>query len=1344
MKVKLVGYSLLIVLIYNCFISKSQNPFNFRQYNSQNGLYATKIKQISQDSLGLLWLATNTGLLKYDGFEFTNFENLKNLPELYNSDIINLFTDDKRNIWIGCNNALIVYDNKTGLFEKISFPENFKPYVNSITQDAQGVIWVATNNGIFIINNKKVDKILHYLDRIDHVIFLKKSKKLLIVSYNNIFQLNNQSHAITSQIKYCNDSIYTDNIQTCVQEDHYGNLWVGKYNGDVYKYAPQSATINKFDLKQITNNQSAVVNNIYSDKTGNLWFCIDESGIYSFNFKDNLFAEFITPKNSESEIASFKLTTIYKDREDNFWIASEKNGLILTNHKLNIFKNKNLNDISKTKIVSAILQDSNKDIWVGTDGDGIYIFNSDLRLIKKYRNDNTANQNSLPNNAVLSIFEDSKKRIWIGTFRGGLTLFNSQNGTFTSFQHDPDNPKSISKNDVRKIAEDSNGNLWLSVHGKGVSCFNTQTNEFTNYLNMSSTWTYDLLYDSESSIWVATNNGISRKRKNENRFSSYFTAATTDLKDNHFNCLLEDESGIIWLGTPHGLYFTDKSCKKISLLSQFSFLQKLSINSISCFQKNALIVSTNKGLVYLDLKHNKSQFFGVEDGLLTDEFIVNSKFVNTDKRTAMFGSSKGFTVFYPNLIQKITVNTKPVLVDIKVFNQSILSGTQHALLNQNINHLRQFEFTYQQNHIIFDLASPSYLLRSNNLSIQYKLEGLENDWQNLSNTKSVTYPSVPPGNYTFKTRYVLNGVPAELETNYKLVITPPFWQTWWFKLFVLVAFIVIVYLYFRIKTKRLSQANKILELKIKERTLEITQKSEILEQQKRELALANESKDKLFSIIAHDLRSPFGGIIALTDMLTQDYQNQTEQQRFEIITYIKKSTQSIYNTLENLLHWARTQRGNIKFNPQWFSLTEHLKHLKTVYDSVALEKDIDIQLNIKKPIQVCIDKNLFETIIRNLLNNAIKFSEFKSKICISTDVTDDGFVISIQDYGIGMTSQQIDTLLNSDNQTTTDGTSGEKGTGLGLLICKDFLKLHGATWQIFSNKNEGTCFVLNFPCATVLEKLSATDIDVSDVNANVTWIEPTEAILLKNKKILIVEDQISIRKALRLQLESVFTIIEADNGLKGLEIAKNEMPDLILSDVVMPEMNGLEFSNIIKNDIGTCHIPIIMLTSQDDEKNVILGLQTGVDDYLIKPYKLSILGLKVVKILINREKLLKKFKLDDKPYLENLSQNSSDNQFVKQLIQIIDDHISDEDFGVEQLSHKISMHRTNLSKKASELTGFSPIELIKIQRMKAAAILMTTSGKNVSEVAYAVGFSDPKYFSKVFKAYYGVLPSEYQ
>jgi ligand-binding sensor domain-containing protein/signal transduction histidine kinase/DNA-binding response OmpR family regulator len=1329
---------LSILYLINLTLSAQQPEEQFTYYHffhNKEGLFTDKINDIEQDVYGNLWLATSDGLFMYDGSTFDNFEREKNQCDLIHSNILCLLKDHNNNIWVGCNKGLFFYDTKKAIFSTIGL-NNQSSYVSSITEDTGGTIWVNTHDGIFSINSnqqkptptavfknysyaqficKQYQKPASYLVTPSHIYFIEATS-------NKVVDAIKYSNETSNQEEYLNTSaIFSDSI----------HLWIAHPNGGLYQINIQNKSIQYFALS-VTSNR---VNALYS-KNNQLYICVDDTGILTFNKNNNQFESFEVSQNNH--LPSYKVSKLFIDKENNFWLGIDKNGLALTNKHYNYFKFNTAFFDNNHHIVSSILKDHQGNTWIGTDGGGIYVLDAQKKQIHRFKNDPT-NPNSISNNAIQCLFQDSQQRIWVGTFKGGLSLYLPVSNQFKNFNNQTSPQKSLLKNDVRKIDEDQNGNLWLAVHGKGVSSLQPTTETFTHYNNIPSLWTNDVMVCKNGTVWIATSAGIFRKLTNEKTFRN-ISESINALNESYVNCLYEDKNGTVWFGTLHGLYYYNPNQHIFEEYIVSKTLSNASIKSINQDPSGHLLVASNIGFFKINTSQKNYLYFNKEDGLQQENFIINASCLTNQH--FYLGTSNGYCWFDINA--PITLNTKTAIYirDININQQNIYELNDFENIG-NLYHLSTLDLDHDQNNLLLRFAYPTFIQGSKKSLLEYRIKEINKEWSLLNKEMELSFFGLNPGTYTIELR-TLNSTNKLESFTFCITIHPPFYATWWFKCFIVIALILLLYYYYTNKTKNLIAQNKLLELKIDERTQEISQQNLILSKQSESLNQANKTKDTLLTLIAHDLKNPFTSILSQSNYIYNNIHSIETSGLKTMIHEVYQSSKNALALLDNLLTWAKAENLNDSF--AWLNPKNSIQNIINEFETSALNKKIKINVINENEFETLIDKNIFETILRNLLHNAIKFSYENGTINIHTSTTQslDGFILYIQDNGIGLSQQDLDKINQLQLPSRKEGTMNEKSTGFGLSILYDLFLSNNITLKVESEINKGAVFTLTFlnqiktidTLSNSFENLTSND---SDIEIQISH-SPYD---LKNKKILIVDDHENIRYAVGIHLKKHFTIYEASNGKEAIELANTLLPDLIISDVRMPEMDGFELNKYIKNDALTTHIPFVFLTAQDTEQDIINGLKMGVDDYILKPFNPEILLLKIYNLLNTRELLKTKYKTEQETTLENIAHNRLDQKLLIQLNELIQKNISNEEFTVEQLSVEMGMHRSNLTKKITALTGLTPNEVIKTQRMKLAASMFTQTDKNISEVAYDCGYSDPKYFSKVFKGHYGLLPSEF-
>ena len=663
------------------------------------------------------------------------------------------------------------------------------------------------------------------------------------------------------------------------------------------------------------------------------------------------------------------------------------------------------------------------------------------------------------------LFEDSRHNIWSGNYRGGLQLFNKKTSTFKTFKNDPDNKYSIGSDDIRAMAEDKAGNLWLATAGKGLEKLDIKTNKFYHYrhdpnkfeISLFNEWLYALLYDSEGILWIGSSFGLSKFDIKEEIFTNYFNnpSDSNSLSNNFINYIFEDSNHNLWIGTNEGLNQFHKETKSFSAYLVKDGLPNNVIKGILEDSHGNLWISTNKGISKFNPDEKTFRNYDVNDGLSSNEFSSGACYKNRLGQL-FFGSNNGIVSFYPDSIQD-NINIPSVFITgLKLFNTPVIVGGENSPLKKDIIQTNELILNHKQSAVIsLEFVSISYI-QSEKKQFAYKMEGFDKDWVYSGNKREVTYTNLDPGQYVFRVKASNHdNLWNEKGVSIKIIIQPPWWQTAGFRILVMLFIISVFISFYLIKTRTLKIQKETLEKLVKERTKEIEEKNNTL-------TSLNATKDKMFSIIAHDLKNPFNSILGFSEILESKFDEFDEDEKKKYIATISSSSQTVYKLLDNLLQWARSQTGNIIFNPREFILYNLIKSNVDLVKNLLSKKHILLNLDVKKNIKVYADKNMISTVIRNILSNAIKFTE-KGEINISAIKEDDLIKISVQDTGIGMTKEQQDSIFNIGDSKSTYGTRGETGTGLGLLICKDFVEKNEGSISVLSELNKGTTFNIYLP-----------------------------------------------------------------------------------------------------------------------------------------------------------------------------------------------------------------------------------------------------------------------------------------
>ena len=617
------------------------------------------------------------------------------------------------------------------------------------------------------------------------------------------------------------------------------------------------------------------------------------------------------------------------------------------------------------------------------------------------------------------------------------------------------------------------------------------------------------------------------------------------------------------------------------------------------------------------------------------------------------------------------------------------------------------------------------------------MNGVQEGWVNTEKTRQVNFTNLSPGTYVFQAKALSLNTKAEvLSQPLTIIILPPWWKTWWFRIACGLAILLFLHLFYYLRTREHRKKQAQLEKLVSERTEELRLKNQEVQIQKENLEIQNkrldeslDTKNKILSVIAHDLRNPLTAIVGNLSLMSEEEDNSKIKQ-------VCKSAKNLQTQMENLLDWARIQNQNILYTPKDVFLDALSKECITLLQGLIEEKNIQLTFTNQSEKSAFVDQRMISTVCRNLLNNAIKFTRENGHIHISIQEKGDQIKWSIQDDGVGMTEEQRLKLFDKNTTTTTFGTKNEKGSGLGLKICQEFIAYNKGQFIIESEKGVGTTISILLPQGTQIQSSKETSYTLIESDMSATNEE-------SKRTLLIVDDSEEILSYEYNLLRPHYHVITSTNGEDALQIARKEIPDLIISDIVMPKMDGREFCHCIKEDVLTQHIPVILLTSENTVEDQVQGLNIGADDYITKPFNAELLKAKIATILKNKE--LQKEHLRTRilrmPDIE--IPESIDDTLIAKINDVIKQNIGESNLTVEFLASKTALSRVQLFRKMKAITGCSPSEYIKAIRLEHAAEILVQSKQSIADVAYMVGFSDPKYFSNCFSEKFGVTPSQY-
>lgn len=1339
----------------------------FKSYTLDQGLSNNTVFSIEQDFQGFIWFGTHEGLNRFDGYEFKKYFHDPNDSLTLPGNTVNcVFQDSRNRLWVATNEGLCIYDREADNF--INFEDQYgkslsNSIVTTIIEDSKGNYWIGTFNGGLNYYNENKDSL-------------------------HIIQNDHNSDRLTSKT-----------IRT-IYEDEEGILWVGTRNG-LNKYDPLENRIKTyyFHPEEVTGGND--IRYIYADNTPRLLLATNGGGLVNFNKKTD---EFQINNGNSDEAEALKSNTIrsiIRDKSGNLWIGS-LNGLFLYDEKDDVFHHYKHNPDDPGTLnahsVRAIFEDRDGNIWLGLYYGGINFYNQENSQFRNFT-ERGPNESGLSSNIISSFVEDKDGNLWIGTEGGGLNFFNRKTGQFKHYLHQPDK-NSISSNFIKSLAINKNGKLWIATIEAGLDYFDPSTSTFRNYRNdpsdfhsLSNNYIRSIYIDSKENIWIGTNgNGLNKFNTRNKKFERFpYDNGENTIQGSNINSIIEDSSGLLIIGTNKGLNLYNPKTYKNSFIN--SIEDGSPISEIWCFylddnnnlwigtnenglvyynrengvfrsftQEDALLnnvvygiipdnrgylwVSTNRGLSRFGLENHSVKNFDSHSGLLSNQFNYNS-YYKTRKGELLFGGNRGFTLFHPEEIRSNTIMPPAVLTGFNLFNKPVNLNDDNSPLHSNIIIAEEVTLNHKQTVFSIEFASLSYIAPENN-QYEYTLEGFLDDWIYLGNNRNVTFTNLDPGKYLFKLRASNNdGMWNDAGASLTINVLPPWWKTGWafsaYTLFFLGLFFIAVKAY----KIRVDERNKL--------------KYERLEKQR--IIELNQMKLKFFTNISHEFRTPLSLIIGPVEELVEKFRNNQNGISRKLLV-IQKNSITLHHLIEQLMTFRKIEAGALKLKIKKVELVNYLSRINDSFLDLANKKKIKFLFSHEiSPLFIWIDPDMMEKVFINILSNAFHHTPKNGEVEISAyQNTKSGIIeIKISDTGPGIPEDKLEKIFERFYQIDNPQADPHHGTGIGLSFARDIINLHHGTIYAKNMKDKGVCFTIRIkPGNDHLKEhilIESGDLRVDEEKTSNQGIqfpdETSEEIIedinsleknsSKKHKILIVEDNESLNNYLSDTLHEDYQIFSAYDGKQGLSQARANNPDLIIMDVMMPELGGIELTNMLKADFETCHIPIIMLTAKSSLNDEIQGIEKGADAYISKPFSIKLLKAKITALLQNRDKLKKVFNLNLKLDPEEVNIQSMDDKFITRAKKIIEDNIAEEKLNVQLLAEELGMSRMQLNRKMKGLLNQSPSDFIRIIRLKRASQLLIDGKLNVSEVIYHVGINSRTYFTKAFKEQFGMSPKDY-
>ncbi|HYC84794.1 MAG TPA: two-component regulator propeller domain-containing protein [Chryseosolibacter sp.] len=1340
-------------------------PYQFKHINVNDGLSHNEVLALLKDRRGFLWIGTSSGLNRFDGYTIRVFRNdARDTTSLPNNLVSRLFEMPDGRMGIFSRAGLSLYDPVTETFES-NLSSFYSQYsippgdILNITTDVNKDFWILhASAGLLKYEHASRNTVRFTHVRGNNESFATDSISSFasdhagnkwVIHRNGIlekFEITGSTHKVV----YRDNFLHTFNkgaiFDYRVVADHDGDLWIFVHNDGkgLFFFNVLEKKFMRFHRgADIGRLNTDLVSSIVQDDTGLLWVGTDHGGVNIID-KKTFKVQYILNRSEEpASLGQNSVNTIYRDDEGIMWLGTFKKGISYYHKNLirfPLYKNYALSNSGLPfGDVNRFAEDEKGNLWIGTNGGGLIYFNRQENTFKQYVHD-PHDPNSISSNVIVSLWLDGDKKLWIGTYYGGLNRFDGKK--FTRFTHDPDNPASLSDVNVWEVFEDSRGRLWVGTMHGGLDLFDRKTQTFSHYQqtdmnSVASNYIAALAEDRKGNVWIGTAMGVDILSREKGRFFHFESQKNVagSLSDNAVFDILEDSRGRIWLGTGNGLNLYDEKTNSFRVYTESDGLPHNTILNILEDNVGNLWVSTPNGLSNIRIASANDQLqlsfrnYNEGDGLQGKQFNENAAF-KTSKGELIFGGANGFNIFKP---EELGLNTRPpqvVLTDFQLFNKSVRPGEDvygGVVLARAISESDHIELLPGQNVFSIEFAGLNYLHPDKN-EYRYILEGFNSGWIPVdSRSRKVTFTNLDPGDYTFRVKAANNdGYWNETGASLRITILPPFWKTR-AALVIYIAFVISALLV----TRKLIQKREQLKF---------------LHQQERQEAIRMHELDmmkiKFFTNVSHEFRTPLTLILTPLEKLLRHASDPEQKNQFHLI---QRNAKRLLNLVNQLLDFRKLEYQEITFNPSEGDVIRFIEETVYSFSDLSEKKNIELSFHSShKALETFFDQDKLEKILFNLLSNAFKFTPVSGKVSVHVDIEESmeekWLIMRVKDTGIGIPADKHERIFERFFQNAVPKSLVNQGSGIGLSITREFVRIHGGDIAVESTPGIGSCFTVRIPVKDVGVPAAAID-PVAEQLAQLAEAA-TSGSHGKKPVLLLVEDNEDFRFYLKDNFKHDYQVVEARNGEEGYQQALAKLPDLIVSDVMMPELNGIELCKRIKGDRRLSHTPVLLLTARTAEEQKLDGFNSGADDYITKPFNFEILQSRIRNLIQQREKLHQSFnKLDVKASSLNIT--SLDEQFIRNAIKCVETNISDPDFSVENLSHELGISRAHFYKKILSLTGKSPLEFIRTIRLQQAAQLLEKSQLTVAEIAYKVGFNNPKYFARYFKEEYKMLPSVY-
>lgn len=1317
------SFSIIILnLLLPILLFAVPGNFRFRCFSVEDGVSSNSVRAILQDRYGFLWFGTDDGLNRYDGTTVKLYKlNISGSNEYVSS----LF-DAGEEIWVGTDSGLFLFDYETETFTSFQIATSSQvritSTVNNITEDKDGNLWFATvGQGVFKYNRKS-----YVLEQYEFKTANGLMASVMVDSENQIWTVTNWGSPSVAKLNKADNQFepfylhYETSGQNSnslvILEDSSHTLWLGTWDCGLQKMDKYTGKVITY-LHPISCKGTKHIHSLM-EYTPNQLLIGSDDGLLLFNTTTGEHQLFTENESDPHAISNRFVYPIVKDKEGGIWIGTYYGGVNYIPANTGQFEgfahSRYSNSVNGT-VISGFCEDASGNIWIASDDGGLNCYSPKDKHFVHYMPNESHNCLSYHNVHALCMDNDN---LWIGTYTGGVNVLNTKTGVFKVYSTSQNDLSTLDGSSSYCIFKDRKDRIWVASMA-GVNLYNRQEDNFIRVKTLSAL-TIDIDEDREGNIWFSTQGrGLFRYNPEKRNWKNYTDSGKSgELKNSQVNCTHFDGKGNMWVATMAGLckYDVDKD------MFEHIPLDIPSQNICSIIEDQGVLwLTTTRGLVRYTPGEG-CQVFTKSDGLQSEQFLPNSALKASDGKIYV-GSVSGFNAFYPYQIKMNKVIPPVVITGLEIYNKDIKIG--NPLLPKALNQIEQLELSHKDNVFSLLYASLSYCTPEKN-RYAYKLEGFDQEWNYVGSQNKATYTNLPAGTYVFKVKATNNdGVWNEQETCLKILIHPPFYWSTASKIlyFVLLCIGFTFFIRFLLKRSEKKHTEEINELNI-------NKEKEV-----------HEAKIKFFTMIAHEIRTPVSLIIGPLEKIMKSSLPMPDVLRNDL-NIIDRNSQRLLFLVNQLLDFRKVEQEGMNLRFASYNIRQLLEAVCERFNPFITQHGA--RLKVEYPdadFTAIVDNEAVTKLISNLLTNASKYTKDEVYLSCSVQPELHSFVIRVTDNGIGIGKDDQQKIFKPFFQAMDN----KPGTGIGLSIVKSIVEAHSGCIEIQSEINKGSSFIVTLPIEQTMIAAHNGETDVlnpaipEDILA-----ESLPVNLVKDKPIiLIVDDNEEMLNFLSGILSGQYSILTAEDGVEALEVLKTNEVTLIVSDWMMPRMDGVEFCKTLRIDQTICHIPLILLTAKTDVNSKIEGMDCGADAYMEKPFSIQYLEACIKNLLDLRILLRQKFSKMPLVPLNSIANNSTDNKFLTRINEIIEQNFSNPELTVDYLAEKMCVSRSGLFAKIKTLANITPNELIQIVRLKKAALLLAENKYRINEICYMVGFNNPSYFAKCFQKQFGIKPGEF-